>query len=80
MVVIIIMKRITNYKQMNTIEQLDRIEQTIGEIKDIIHDMNNQVNEIISTLTETATTTASMREENAKTALKPMTPKRDIPY
>ena len=65
---------------MNTIEQLDRIEQTIGEIKDIIRDMNNQVNEIISTLTETATTTASMREENAKTALKPMTPKRDIPY
>ena len=64
----------------NTMQKLDKIERTVEEIKDIIRDMNNQVNEIISTLTETATTTASMREENAKTALKPMTPKRDIHY
>lgn len=64
----------------NTMQKLDKIERTVEEIKDIIRNMNNQVNEIISTLTETATTTASMCEENAKTALKPMTPKRDIPY
>lgn len=64
----------------NITEQLDKIERTIGDIKDIIRDMNNQVSEITNALATVATTTIGIREENAKATLKSMTPKRDIPY
>jgi len=56
-----------------TTEQLDKIEQTINEIQELIRDMNTQVSGMVDLLT-------NVRAENNKPVIKSTSTKGDIYY
>jgi len=56
-----------------TTEQLDKIEQTINEIQELIRDMNTQVSGMVDLLT-------NVRVENNKPVIKSTSTKGDIYY